>query len=380
MSEIDDLKARFKRWLFDQALPLWWRVGADHTRGGFHEVIGQDGLAVDRDRRARVQARQIYVYATAGALGWDGPWRDAVEHGLSYFLTRYRRPDGLFRTRVKADGAIADDTAVLYDQAFALFALAMAYRVLPERGELVVEAKDLLGQIQVSFALASGGFRESSVDRPYQSNPHMHLFEAMLAWREVDADPVRQGVWDAQADAIAELCLTRFIDAETGALREFFDAGWAPAPGLDGRIVEPGHQLEWAWLLIRWARLRDRPDALAAAARLFELGTGPGLDLSRGVALQQLLDDFSVHDPIARLWPQTEWLKAALAISAAKPGDAALADQVSKAAAALQLYLDTPTPGLWWDRLELSGRFVDEPAPASSLYHIACAIAELLAA
>jgi mannose-6-phosphate isomerase len=380
MSDIDELKGRLKRWLFEDALPLWWRVGADHDRGGFHEVIGQDGAAVQRDRRARVQARQVYVYATAGALGWNGPWRDAVDHGLSYFLTRYRRPDGLFRTRVTADGAVADDTAVLYDQAFALFALAMAYRAMPERGELIVEAQDLLGQIQASFALPSGGFRESSADHPYQSNPHMHLFEAMLAWREVDADPLRQGVWDAQADAIAELCLTRFIDAETGALREFFDANWAPAPGLDGRIVEPGHQFEWAWLLIRWARLRGRPDAVAAAARLFKLGTGPGLDQSRGVALQQLLDDFSVHDPVARLWPQTEWLKAALALSAAAPDDPATAAQVHKAAAALGLYLDTPLAGLWWDRLEPSGRFIDEPAPASSLYHIACAIAELLAA
>jgi len=258
--------------------------------------------------------------------------------------------------------------------------LAMAYRVLPERGELVVEARDLLGQIQTALALPSGGFVESTPDRPYQSNPHMHLFEAMLAWREADADPDRQRGWDAQADAIAELCLTRFIDAKTGALREFFDAEWAPAPGLEGQIVEPGHQLEWAWLLIRWARLRNRPDALAAAARLFEIGVGPGLDLDRGVALQQLLDDFSVHDPVARLWPQTEWLKAALAISAATPNDPALAAQVPKAVAALQLYLNTPVPGLWWDRLEPSGRFIDEPAPASSLYHIACAIAELSAA
>jgi mannose-6-phosphate isomerase len=380
MAKIEDLRAELKTWLFGQALPMWWRVGADHERGGFHEVIGQDGVAIDRDRRARVQARQTYVYATAGALGWDGPWRDAVEHGLSYFLTRYRRPDGLFRTKVKADGAVADDTAVLYDQAFALFALAMAYRVLPERSDLGVEAHQLLDRIQAAFAAPQGGFLESSPAQPYQSNPHMHLFEAMLAWREVDRDPSRQRVWDAQADAISELCLTHFIDSESGALREFFDARWAPAPGLDGRIVEPGHQLEWAWLLIRWSRLRGRPDALAAARRLFEIGTGPGLDPVRGVAHQQLLDDFSIHDPVARLWPQTEWLKAALALAAETPDDAGLADQAPRAVAALKRYLDTPVGGLWWDRLEPSGRFIDEPAPASSLYHIACAIAELLAA
>jgi mannose-6-phosphate isomerase len=43
---------------------------------------------------------------------------------------------------------------------------------------------------------------------------------------------------------------------------------------------------------------------------------------------------------------------------------------------ALALYLDVDTPGLWRDRSLPGGGFVEEPAPASSLYHIACAIAE----
>jgi mannose-6-phosphate isomerase len=44
---------------------------------------------------------------------------------------------------------------------------------------------------------------------------------------------------------------------------------------------------------------------------------------------------------------------------------------------ALLRYLDTPVAGLWRDRMQLDGSFVDEPAPASSFYHIVCAIAEL---
>jgi len=368
-----DFKVRAKSWMFDQALPIWWRVGADHDRGGFHEVIGHDGVAVNRDRRARVQARQVYVYATAGAMGWDGPWREAVAHGLDFFLTHYRRPDGLFRTKVRPGGAPADETVMLYDQAFALFAMAMAYKVLPERAALAAEARGLLLQIKAQLALPSGGYIEGAPPQPYQSNPHMHMFEAMLAWSEVDDDPL----WPAQADAIAELCLSRFIDAETGALREFFDADWRPAQGLDGRIIEPGHQFEWAWLLIHWGRLRGRQDALKAAARLYDIGLAHGLDRQRGVAIMQLLDDFSIHDPIARLWPQTEWLKASLALADVYPDHQIYADQITAAVKGLWLYLDTPMPGLWWDRLRPDGGFVDEPAPASSFYHIACAIAEL---
>lgn len=47
------------------------------------------------------------------------------------------------------------------------------------------------------------------------------------------------------------------------------------------------------------------------------------------------------------------------------------------AANGLWRYLQTPAAGVWYDKLRPDGSFVDEPAPASSFYHIMCAIAEL---
>ncbi len=34
-----------------------------------------------------------------------------------------------------------------------------------------------------------------------------------------------------------------------------------------------------------------------------------------------LLDDFSVHDNLARLWPQTEWLKSAIRLAVLSKGE-----------------------------------------------------------
>ena len=63
------------------------------------------------------------------------------------------------------------------------------------------------------------------------------------------------------ADEIVALCLDRFIDRDTAALREFFASDWTPVSGVQGEVVEPGHHYEWAFLLDRWAKLtgRDRP-------------------------------------------------------------------------------------------------------------------------
>ena len=41
-------------------------------------------------------------------------------------------------------------------------------------------------------------------------------------------------------------------------------------------------------------------------------------------------------------------------------------------------YFDTPARGAWRDKLKADGGWVDEPAPGSSLYHITCAMAELI--
>ena len=87
----EDLRAT---WLFGSALPLWWALGADHQGGGFHEALDFDGAPTNAPRRARVQARQAYAYAKAGALGWPGPWRTAAEHAWTAFdpLPPPRRP------------------------------------------------------------------------------------------------------------------------------------------------------------------------------------------------------------------------------------------------------------------------------------------------
>jgi mannose/cellobiose epimerase-like protein (N-acyl-D-glucosamine 2-epimerase family) len=357
-------------WLVSEAYPLWSTRGVDATLGGFHERLNADGTPCDEPRRARVQPRQVYSFARAPSLGWEGDARAIVAQGLDFFLTRYRRADGLFRTLVAADGAVLDDRVVLYDQAFALLAFAEARRVLGPTPQLDREARHLLQVIQKTMKGPGWGFQSGvPAGATLLSNPHMHLFEASLAWLAVD-DGV---VWHELADHIGALALSRFIDSASGALREHFDAHWAPVHGIDGRIVEPGHQYEWAWLLLRWASPK-RKDVKNAALRLIEIAEEHGV--RHGVAINALLDDFSLHDGMARLWPQTERIKAA-ALAARLTKDDCYWSIAAQAANGLLRYLNTDVRGLWYDRLNPDGSFVREPAPASSFYHIVAAVAEL---
>jgi mannose-6-phosphate isomerase len=311
-----------------------------------------------------VQARQAWTYANVAEAGWAGPWRQAAWHGIDYLFERYRRGPGRIATVVSADGAPLDDALVVYDYAFVLLAMSAVHRLGPGPRDLVAEAAHMRETLE-GVRHGAGGFREAGA-HPFQANAHMHLLEAALAWEAAGA-----AEWSDLADEIVAFALARFIDGEGGFLREFFGADWAAAPGDDGRLVEPGHQFEWAWLLERWGRAREREDVRAAARRLYGHGLA-GVDRARGVAVNALWDDFGLRDGHARLWPQTEWLKAALILD--DP------DQAVAAAQALASYFGTPARGAWRDKLRPDGGFVAEPAPASSFYHIVCAQLELFRA
>lgn len=358
--------ARYEEWLFESALPLWWQTGADHAQGGYHELIAEDGKAAGSFRRARVQGRQSYVFAQAGAMGWNGPWREAAPHGLAYLKARYALPSGQYCTLVSEEGEVLNTATMLYDQAFALMAAATIVKVMPERTDLRTESHALFETILKTRKHPAGGFVETG-EKKFISNPHMHLLEALLAWCEVEPD----GIWGEWADHVATLACTKFIDQTHGFLREYFDAAWAPAPGDDGRVVEPGHQFEWAWLLMRWGKIRNHPEIRSVARKLFDHGCR-GIDPKRDAAIHAMNDAFEVTVPTARLWAQTERIKAALSLA---DGEEALIGEALKGAATLWRYFETPVRGLWWDRFEPDGTFVKEPAPASTLYHIICCIA-----
>jgi mannose-6-phosphate isomerase len=371
VTAVESACAQLTSWLLDAAYPLWYTRGIDSIRGGFQERLTLSGEPTDDARRARVQPRQIYAFSRAPSFGWTGDAAGAVTQGLSFFLTRYRRADGLFRTLVTPDGTPADDRALLYDQAFALLAFATASPLLGSSFNLAGEAGQLRQALYEHLKRAGPGF-ESGLPHgpPLLSNPHMHLLEAALAWVDVGGG----SEWVALADDLGELATTHLIDPITGMLHESFDYSWKPTADAAGRLIEPGHQFEWAWLLMRWGQRRAH--VREAACRLMEVAEAHGIH--GGVAIYEIKNDTSIHDGSARLWAQTERLRAA-ALAARLYGDSKYWKRTAEAASGLLRYFATDIPGLWYDRLSPSGEFKRETVTAGNLYHIVGAIYELRA-
>jgi mannose-6-phosphate isomerase len=364
-AEAERAYQQLRRWLVQEAYPRWISSGWDRAGGGFYERLGAHGPVVTDARRARVQFRQIFAFARAAAFGWHEHVRERVIDGLDHVYARYRRSDGLMRTLLGPDGAVREERALLYDQAFALLALAEAHRLLGSAAGCAHRASELLEALMRRLG-GTPGLRadtESDAQAPCLANPHMHLLEAMLAWRDLDASPQ----WSRLAERIVDLALGRWIDPANGALREAF------AQQADGTLVrsgevEPGHLFEWAGLLLRFDT--TGVPVRAAARRLAQIAEARGVH--HGFAVNALNADLSVHDADARLWPQTERIKTLARLAQDEGGWSS----VREAIGALRAYF-LPASGLWLDRRLPDGAFVQEPSPASSFYHIIEAVSTL---
>jgi mannose-6-phosphate isomerase len=367
---------RSQNWLTESAIPLWFKNGIDWDHGGFFESLSLQGDPMDVPKRAMVQARQIYSFSIAERLNCckSPDTRRIVEHGVEFLLKRFSLPSGAFMHSVDRKGNAQNTTPDLYTQAFALFGMAHAFGVNPS-DELKQRSKALIRYLPAERRAPGGGFTEVKDGKvTFESNPHMHLFEAALSWMDVDQDPE----WRALADEILELCLNRFIDPQSGVLCEQFHEGWTAIRDSSGRFMfEPGHQYEWAWLLGRYQKHTGR-DLNEVRMRLFDLSEKHGICPARKMAYDEMWSDMTPKTKTSRFWPQCERIKAAVQLGLEAPaGKREAYDRVATdALESLFRFFEVPMRGTWFDRCTESSEFLIQPAKASSLYHIIGAIHE----
>ena len=321
-----------------------------------------------------VQCRQVYVYTEASLLGWvDGG--DLALRAFRKMIAAFYRADGQagWVFSIGPDGEVANRRRDLYAHAFVLLACAGVIRLARDPAAVAI-ADETLAMLDEHLALPGGGYREGLPDDgTLRQNPHMHLFEALLALFEATG---AERYLD-RAAPIYRLMATRLFIPGPDILAEYFDREWRPAgadhAGHDAVIWEPGHHCEWVWLLDKYARLRGVPvDPIADAlyGRAYRDGIGPD-----GMIADEMRGDGQVAKPSRRAWPLTEALKA----NAARYGQGEPQAQQRAGQAIKMLMGDFLTEeGLWRDHLAADGEPLHTYVPASTLYHVFVAASEAL--
>lgn len=370
-----DIPATVEPWLFETALPFWADTGFDREQGSFAERLDlATAQAESPFKRVRVQARQIYVFSHAHMLGWNGGGLELAARAVDFIRQNGWIPARGWARVLSRNGEVVDDTLDLYDQAFVLYALGWFIRASGDTGchEL---ARQTLEAVRSNLRHPGGeGYMHAKPPTaPWLQNPHMHMLEAMISL----AHATKEQIYFDEGRALAELFRTRFYDPATRTLAEYYDEHWRRMAGEQGRITEPGHQFEWAWLLYAFSDLCGE-DFRTEALGLYDFAQAFGVNRKTGLSLDEVRDDGKVLSASVRTWPQTEALKANLAVMLHEGTDTR--DKIVQNVRNLfDVFLDRPVKGAWIDHFE-SDRQTPKVkiVPASTLYHVFLAFSEIM--
>jgi mannose-1-phosphate guanylyltransferase/mannose-6-phosphate isomerase len=366
-------RRRVGHWLFEETLPLWSTAGVDDVLGGFHEALGFDGQPLKRPKRMRTMARQIYAFAVAKERGWDGPADRLIDHGVAFIASNGRTDRGGWVRTLNVDGSVADPVEDAYDHSCVLLALAHAHRSGHKDALRLGEETFRFLDAHLEDARLTGFLENPDGDGMRRSNPHMHLLEAFLAWHTM----TDERAYLRRAARIIDLFRSHFFDAESWTLGEFFNDDWQPAEGDKGAWTEPGHHFEWASLLVDFAGKSGRKDLLAFARKLYASAIASGLNRATGLAYGAVSRQGLPLDRVSRSWPQSEAIKAAIALDGTGGPD--LKPEIEARVGRLfRWHIDPAPQGLWIDKIDERGRSLATEVPASIFYHLVTALMQYL--
>jgi mannose-6-phosphate isomerase len=370
--DIAHRRARVRAFI-DTSLRLWSSAGYDPDRRTFIEALDFEGAPLaNLQRRGRVQARQIYVYALAHRFGFDpnGTYLRIAEEASESAEAIYRHESGGWVFSADPTGKVLRADCYAYEQSFRIMSLAALGRATgkPQYVEQLDRAwqwiESLRHPSQAGFVL---GRPISTPLVPREQNPHMHLFEACQ-----EAAPIDPAKWTPRAAELFRLAIDRFISPE-GALVEFFGEDWTPDAKL-GADIQPGHHCEWTWLLTQYAKLSG--DTSPKAETLYDNAMAWGLD-ANGLGLDEVRSGGGVLRGTKRLWVQCEVLKAHLARFETLRDELYLVRAGQVVDGMFEHYLMEKV-GTWYDQVDESNANMYPNATASSLYHVLIALNEFL--
>ncbi len=383
--------------------------------GGFFHYYKDDGTVYDARHRHLVSStRFVFNYAMAYREFGNPEYLAAVKHGVDYLRNVHRNPATGGYAWTLREGKVEDDMNHCYGVAFVLLAYSCALKAGIEQGrEWMDETWQLL---ETHFWEPQHGLYRDEADAQWNftgyrgQNANMHMCEAMLAAFEASGE--RRYV--ERALQLADNMTRRQAAKAGGLVWEHYDVDWNidwhynldnPKQLFRPWGFQPGHQTEWAKLLMILDRHVEADWLVPTARHLFDSAVTRSWDATRGglyygfapAGLQQALNEAQasarpavdagaaaegpadICDDDKYFWVQAESLAAA-ALLARRTGDDAYWHWYGKLWAYSWEHFVDHTHGAWFRILDADNRkYDDEKSPAGKTdYHTMGACHEVL--
>ena len=285
-------------------------------KGGFFHHFLDDGTIYDADTRHLVSStRFVFNYANAYFQTGEETHRVWAEHGFAFLKNHHLGAEGQYFWQLQA-GQVEDGRAMAYGHAFVLLAASYALRLnIPGAKETLYEVYDFMEkQFWEADHHAYADERDDTLKNlsDYRGqNANMHSVEALIAAYEATQDHQ----FLERAKQIAHQFCVVLAGQADGQIWEHYDTNWQvdwqynidkPDDLFKPWGFQPGHQIEWAKLLLQLDHLETEDWYLPAAINLFDTAMDKGWDQTYGGLVYGYAPDGRFADAHKYFWVQAE--------------------------------------------------------------------------
>lgn len=301
-------------------------IGFYHPRcldptGGYFGFFGEDGAVHDgRSQHLIGTTRAIVNYACCALEFGHAEYLAAIRHGIAFLRGVHRQPRSGGYAWIVRDKTIADATNHGYGLAFVLLAYARALQAgVSEAREHLDETWALLEQHlwEPQHGLYADEASADWIVSDYRGqNTNMHLCEALIAAFEASGD----ARFLHRAGLLADNMVNRQAAQCGGQIWEHYHRDWRIDRDYNRNDrsnifrpwgLQPGHQVEWAKLLIQLDRHAPEPWRLQRACELFSAAIESGWDAQHGGMIYGYEPGGAPYDCDKYGWVQIETMAAA---------------------------------------------------------------------
>lgn len=347
---------RYRRDLLDSVVPFWMRHSLDREHGGYFTCLDRDGAVYDTRKYIWLQGRAVWMFARLyNTLERRPEWLEAAELGVGFLRRHARDQQGRLYFSLTREGAPHFYQRKPYAAVFHQMGLLEYARASGDRA-YHAEAVELFWQIVAWIADPSLLGRQALPGQTSTSNLADLLVVGMMAadLARSEADPRYLEVVRATIAGVARhYDPTRHIFRENIA-RDGRDLMDTP----EGRLFNPGHSIETAWIVLDLLELAPSVEhtrmALAALEGSLELGWDERyggilyfIDLAGRPTLQ-------LEATMKLWWPHAEAIYA-LVRAATLTGEQRWLRWLERVDSYTYAHFPDPEHGEWFGYLERSG-------------------------
>lgn len=366
---MDNIKlAQTQTWIkeeLERCVNFWLKNGMDPVNGGVYTCLDREGKVFSTDKSVWMQGRCGWIFAwLCHNYGVRQEWLNASKSCLD-FMEKYcinrEAGDRMYFT-VTADGKPLRQRRYYFSEAFYAIANAEYYGVTGDRAclEHARRAYDLYWDLSHGMADPTGlgpkTIPETRTGRSF-GLPMIYLNVSSVMLR---TDPERKELYEQRSQACVDEIFKYHVHPELKCVLENVGPnGEARLDYTEGRVVNPGHDIEGVWFLLEHARRTGDKELVAKAEEIFKWAITAGWDKEYG-GLLYFIDclgrppEAYEHD-MKLWWPHDEILISSLMLYK-DTGKEEYLDWFYKTIDYCKEFFSDPQYGDWYGYLRRDGK------------------------